>query len=188
VRAYTRNMSPLHIRPLEAHEASNLRTLRLRALELAEEAFGSTLEAATLHPPTFWEHWTQASADGSVQRTFICEDENGKWLGMALVRTESASEAVLNAMWVEPEIRGRGVATALCDACSDWARAHGHERLVLVVLSDNEKARRAYEKAGFAVTDSFTAVDDNGRALNKLLCSRPLVAAENRSLAASSRQ
>ena len=74
--------------------------------------------------------------------------EDDAWLGMALAR-DDAGTAVLNAMWVAPEGRGRGAARALCDACAGWAREHGFDVLEVGVFPDNAPARRMYEAAGF---------------------------------------
>ena len=52
-------------------------------------------------------------------------------------------------MWVAPEGRGQGAARALCDACADWATAHGFAALDVEVFPDNAPARRMYEAAGF---------------------------------------
>ena len=60
-----------------------------------------------------------------------------------------AGTAVLNAMWVAPEGRGQGAARSLCDACADWAKAHGFDALDVEVFPDNAPARRMYEAAGF---------------------------------------
>ena len=68
---------------------------------------------------------------------------------MALAR-DDAGTAVLNAMWVAPEGRGRGAARALCDACAAWAKAHGFDVLEVGVFPDNEPARRMYAAVGFA--------------------------------------
>jgi GNAT superfamily N-acetyltransferase len=46
---------------------------------------------------------------------------------------------------------GRGAGRALLRAAEDWARAHGYRRLTLNVFAGNQRARRAYDRAGFAV-------------------------------------
>ena len=87
---------------------------------------------------------------GAEQRTFVVVDDDDRWLGMALVRAddETPGDAVLNAMWVAPEARGRGAARALCDACAAWAAEHGYPALKVAVIVANEPARRTYAAAG----------------------------------------
>lgn len=46
---------------------------------------------------------------------------------------------------------GRGAGAALLAAAEDWARSHGYSLLTLNVFEGNQRARRAYERAGFAV-------------------------------------
>jgi ribosomal protein S18 acetylase RimI-like enzyme len=44
-----------------------------------------------------------------------------------------------------------GLGRALLDALESWARAAGVRRLELTVRVDNDRARRLYERAGYAV-------------------------------------
>ena len=92
---------------------------------------------------------------------------------MALVRLddEAPDSAVLNAMWVAPEARGRRMARLLCEACGVWAAERGCRELRLAVVVDNDAARRAYESAGFAVRGRGTWVGD-GRTLDEFVMSR----------------
>jgi GNAT superfamily N-acetyltransferase len=46
--------------------------------------------------------------------------------------------------------QGRGIGTALIRAAEDSARQLGHERIALGVGLDNPKARRLYERLGYA--------------------------------------
>jgi len=51
-------------------------------------------------------------------------------------------------MWVTPTARGLGVARRLIDAVAGWAA--GQDRSTyLRVRSDNTRARKSYERAGF---------------------------------------
>jgi ribosomal protein S18 acetylase RimI-like enzyme len=46
---------------------------------------------------------------------------------------------------------GRGAAAALMRAAEDWARRNGYPRLHLNVFEENARARRLYERLGYAV-------------------------------------
>jgi len=50
---------------------------------------------------------------------------------------------------VSPDAQGTGVARALVGAVEEYAVAHGLERLVLCVISDNVAAEAVYERMGF---------------------------------------
>jgi RimJ/RimL family protein N-acetyltransferase len=166
----------VNIRPVEASEVAALRTIRLASLAADPEAFGSTYERDLAHPASWWEQWARKSAKGDEQRTFVVVDDADRWLGLALVRAddEAPGDAVLNAMWVAPEARGRGAARALCDACAGWAAEHGFRALNTAVVVGNEPARRAYESAGFASSHTTTWTGDGGRTLEELILKRAL--------------
>lgn len=48
-------------------------------------------------------------------------------------------------MWVDPAVRGRGVATTLITAIARWAAGTGAVTLGLSVMADNVPARRRAE-------------------------------------------
>ena len=52
-------------------------------------------------------------------------------------------------VWVAPEARRRGVATALLEHAAAWCRKRDLESLRLEVSAHNTDARRLYESAGF---------------------------------------
>ena len=53
---------------------------------------------------------------------------------------------------VHPDWRGRGVGMQFCDHIQTSARDAGAERLELLVLEENERARRFWARLGFVVT------------------------------------
>lgn len=50
---------------------------------------------------------------------------------------------------VHPEVRSRGIGTALLGACEAAARARGHRRIGLGVTIHNTRARALYERLGY---------------------------------------
>jgi len=52
-------------------------------------------------------------------------------------------------MAVVEDWRGRGVGSALMEACVEWAQEHGIHKLALQVWPHNDAALRLYEKFGF---------------------------------------
>ena len=67
-------------------------------------------------------------------------------------------------MYVAEDVRGRGGAELLCDACARWTADRGLSRLVLAVYASNARALRAYEKCGF----SLDPADDDGAELRHM--------------------
>ena len=135
------------IERLRAGEGARLRTLRLRALADAPDAFGATLEDAERRRASDWE--------AQVVRlpTFVWR-EGAADLGMArgAPHDDDPEVAYLISMWVAPEGRGRGVGAGLVGEVAAWARGHGFRRLVLDVAEGNAGARRLYERCGFVST------------------------------------
>ncbi len=138
----------MRLRHIEAGDWERVKALRLRALREDPHGFSSTYDREAAYADDVWSSRAALSEAGEEQRMYVATEDD-EWLGMALAR-DDAGTAVLNAMWVAPEGRGRGAARALCDACADWAKAHGFAVLEVGVFADNEPARRMYAAAGFA--------------------------------------
>ncbi len=165
----------MRVRHVRAGEADRLRELRLASLKADPHAFAVTYEADLAKPASWWQRGARLSEDGREQRTFVVTDDADRWLGLALVRPDDQSpgDAVLNAMWIEPEARRRGGARLLCDACATWAAEHGFRALNLAVVIGNDAAQRAYEAAGFVRSHTTTWVEE-GRTLEELILTRRL--------------
>ncbi|MDJ1132705.1 GNAT family N-acetyltransferase [Streptomyces iconiensis] len=110
----------------------------------------------------------------STSRAFldnlVAEEEDGSITGWAAVGPQREEEGPpkgpglpgedgeLYALYVRPDRIGTGTGRALMEAALVVAERRGHPRLTLWVLGDNHRARRFYEKAGFApdgVTHTF---------------------------------
>jgi len=145
--------STVTVRPLLAGEVELWRDIRLRALQDAPHAFGTTYEEAMAWPDDRWAtHVEWATAPDAPQSVYLA-DLGGTVVGCARVSREDASDtALVTAMWVDPASRRKGVASILLEACEDWARARGCHRLELEVAEANPIARVLYERAGFVAT------------------------------------
>jgi phosphinothricin acetyltransferase len=56
---------------------------------------------------------------------------------------------VENAVYVRPDLCGRGIGHAILAHLIDLARKHGHHVLIAHIASDNEPSIRLHEKHGF---------------------------------------
>jgi ribosomal protein S18 acetylase RimI-like enzyme len=63
--------------------------------------------------------------------------------------TPENDEVELISMWVAPEARRGGAATALIDTIVAWALDEGASRVALAVRSDNASAIDLYKACGF---------------------------------------
>lgn len=61
--------------------------------------------------------------------------------------------ALLDELYVVPELRGRGVGSALLEAAEAIVRKFGAEAVEINVDSDDVDARRFYEQRGYSNTD-----------------------------------
>ena len=170
--------APYRVRPVRAHEWREARALRLAALsdEAAPVAFLTTYDDAAARPDEFWREQTQASSvdagEEARARLFVAVTAVGDWVGSAVARVErvgdtDAGGAVVEdpsgyvaAVYLAPGHRGRCVLDDLLAAATDWLRERGLSRVRLYVHTENPRARRAYEKAGFVATGArITAVN-----------------------------
>ena len=62
---------------------------------------------------------------------------------------------ILNDLYVEPDARGRGVATALMGAARQLAVGNGAAEIFLQTARDNDQARALYERLGYALDEEF---------------------------------
>jgi GNAT superfamily N-acetyltransferase len=98
------------------------------------------------------------------QREFLTEDparrallaeHDGAPVGMAVYGPdrEPGGDAELYVLYVLPEYWSKKVGAPLMDRVLEDVRTGGYSRLALWVLAANRRARRFYERYGFAVTD-----------------------------------
>lgn len=75
-----------------------------------------------------------------------CRDED-----LAAADDASPADVVheLYAIYLDPDLVGRGYGRALMEHCIAEARQAGHREMVMWVLTGNERARRFYAAAGF---------------------------------------
>lgn len=141
-------MSDIHIERLTPDAGERLRTIRLRALQDAPDAFEASYEESAARPP---ESWARQLADLA---TFVAVDgERDVGMVRAGPHGSLVDTAYLISMWVAPEARGRGVGHALIDAIVEWAKAAGYARVVLDVGTHNRYASALYARAGFKAVD-----------------------------------
>lgn len=155
--------SGVTVRRVRADEWSRLRDLRLDALgdPVAHLAFLETLEEALARPDDFWRERTVSAASGSDVVQVVAVDEHDRLAGTVtgLVtrpgkpdyrgrRTPDLRAAVV-AVYVRPSHRGRGVLQQLLRAVEAWLADQGVRRVHLHVHEQNERARRAYLRAGY---------------------------------------
>lgn len=92
----------------------------------------------------------QVRQDGQVYLVATVDDAE-RPVGFAAAGPSEAPEAdwSLYAIYVHPEWWGEGVGTHLLGRVERWVRGRGGRRVRLVVLQDNDRAVRFYERRGY---------------------------------------
>ena len=89
------------------------------------------------------------------QVVFVAEDEQGAPAGFIHLHPATdffthETHTHVSDIVVAPAAEGRGVARVLMAAADDWARSLGHRLVTLNVFEGNTRARRLYERLGYA--------------------------------------
>jgi GNAT superfamily N-acetyltransferase len=157
-----RNVSPDWIvRRLRPDEGLRLRELRLRALARAPKAFGSTLAREEAFAPEVWHQRAADGAAGLVSITIVAEHGDrlvGMASGLVSDGEMQAFGPILVGMFVDDDMRRRGIGEALVQSVKTWASWRGHACLQLWVVSVNAAAIALYHRCGFHASGTERAV------------------------------
>ncbi|MEV5159223.1 GNAT family N-acetyltransferase [Streptomyces sp. NPDC053728] len=80
-------------------------------------------------------------------------------VGCLVVTSPAPGQAEIKRLWTAPELRGRGVASALLGAAFAHAAENGVDTIRLSVWEWRTGAIALYERLGFAVTESWDGRD-----------------------------
>jgi GNAT superfamily N-acetyltransferase len=83
------------------------------------------------------------------QGTFVVARSDGRAIGCGAMRKLDGTTAEVKRMYVEPEVRGHGVARRILDHLEDSAREMGVHRLVLETGIYQAEAIGLYRRTGF---------------------------------------
>jgi GNAT superfamily N-acetyltransferase len=146
-RTTMRESMTARVERLRAGEGDRWRCLRLKALEEAPYAFGTTYSEAS--------EWTAGRWEAQVVEfaTFVAVLD-GRDVGVARGAGHERSDVrELVGMWVDPAARRQGIGMQLIDRVATWAKAAGASVLVLDVVAGNTPALALYQGAGFVRFD-----------------------------------
>ncbi len=146
-------MRDVTIEQFGAEEWERLKAIRLRALQEAPDAFGSSYERESAFTAETWAE----RLSGSWWRVAVID---GGDAGLVCVRVEEGRAHLLS-MWVAPEARGRGVASRLVDAAVAHAREVGVDEVELWCVDHNTAARALYASKGFTPSGKKMGLPSN---------------------------
>ena len=105
-------------------------------------------------------------AEPGGRAVFVVEDGTRRVAGYALTAPAGDEDAAglgeVEAIYLDPGTVGRGLGRRLLDAAVGELIAAGFETIVLWVLTDNGRARRFYERAGFGPDGAARMLDFDG--------------------------
>lgn len=137
--------------PVEADRYDILVAARRHMYEDMGETNSASLDAADAR----FAGWLPAAfAEGRVLG-YVAEDGRGEWLGAVSAHVQDVPPSMGNpegrqhylfGLWVRPEVRRRGAATALVTAAIDGAKRDGAGAVLLMA---SEMGRPLYQRMGF---------------------------------------
>ena len=118
------------------------------------------------------EAWlTQRISEPGAAATLVIED-TGAIAGYALLAPahdpDAAGLGEVEALYVAPRATGRGLGRSLIGASLARLAAAGHPGVVLWVLTANARARRFYEREGFALDGAVRMLDFDGTPIEEI--------------------
>ncbi|MDR6549893.1 GNAT family N-acetyltransferase [Paenibacillus qinlingensis] len=156
----------MHIRILDEQDAALYQALRLRALQVNPEAFGSTYEREVQFSLETVVERIKPTKEKFVLGAF--HDQDLLAGTVTFVREsgqKSAHKGNVFGMFVAEEGRGQGLGKLLMLELIRRAKLfEGVEQINLMVMSDNESAKKLYKSLGFEVYGvEYHALKYNGQ-------------------------
>ncbi len=163
----------LCIEPITALNVSIFKAVRLRALQDAPYAFGSTYANESQFTHSEWLARVERMNGQRGVGFLAMDDEIPCGIVGSFLDQEDPTRAHLISMWTAPTHRKHGIGRRLVEAVVDWAYRRNAKKLVLMVSNNNESAIRFYEQLGFARTGR-TEPYPNDPAVVEYEMSRPI--------------
>lgn len=98
----------------------------------------------------------------------VAVDAEGAVVGWACLGPSRTAAGELYALYVQPSLIGSGIGRALLQAVHANALTSGFGSVLLWVLTDNTRARRFYERAGYVADGAVQADDYDGVSLTEV--------------------
>jgi ribosomal protein S18 acetylase RimI-like enzyme len=142
----------IEIQPITGSNASAFKTVRLRALQEAPYAFGSTYTQESQFTDSEWQRRVERMNDYMGVGYLAMDGEKVCGIVGSFLDQTDPTRAHLISMWTAPSYRQQGIGRLLVKEVLDWARRRNARIVLLMVTSNNETAIHFYERLGFAKT------------------------------------
>ena len=144
--------SVIVIKPVTPLNAFIFKAVRLRALQDAPHAFGSTYAKESQFADSEWLARVQRMNGESGAGFLAIDGETTCGIAGSFLDQNDPTRAHLISMWTAPAQRQQGIGRLLVKEVINWAHRRNARTLLLMVTSNNEPAIRFYERLGFSKT------------------------------------
>ncbi|UCZ53878.1 GNAT family N-acetyltransferase [Bacillus shivajii] len=139
----------MEVRLMEAIDAEAYRALRLEALRTNPESFASGYEEEKENSVAFYKKRLQSDSSFTYG-AFYHERLVGVVTLVRDTKQKMNHRANIVAMYVTPEVRGKGIGRKVMKAAIEKAKElNGLRQIYLTVVTDNTPAKKLYESIGF---------------------------------------
>jgi GNAT superfamily N-acetyltransferase len=128
----------------------------LTALADSPESFLGDLRAEEAYDE---KHWRQEA----TRNVWLVATRETRNVGLAKLNVQSDDGLHLEALWVDPNERRRGVGTQLVSALEDIAATTGVRQLKLWMFTENDSARQFYRHISYRETTVVQPIKANDR-------------------------
>lgn len=135
-------MGPATVRAVPYDSPEGLRLVHAMGVELSARYGDGGLSPA-------------ATADFSYPGVFLVAERDGVAVGCGGVRPGADGTGELKRMYVDPAVRGQGIARLLLQALVEHCRAAGLRRLLLETGTEQPEAVALYESEGWTPVPPF---------------------------------
>lgn len=161
------------IKPITPLDAFVFKAVRLRALQDAPHAFGSTYAKESQFADSEWLARIERM-NGERGAGFLAMDgETACGIAGSFLDESDSTRAQLISMWTAPTHREQGIGRLLINEILNWAHLRNARTLLLMVTSNNAPGMRFYERLGFTRTGR-TEPYPNDPAVIEYELSRPI--------------
>jgi GNAT superfamily N-acetyltransferase len=143
----------MRVRPARREDAGAVAEVHVRTWQAAYEHVFGAERLALLDLDERRARWEERlSAPEPHRRSLVAEDDDGRVVGFATAgkSRDGDNEGELYAIYALPEAWGTGAGPALMRAVIESLREDGFRTAALWVLEGNPRARRFYEREGWA--------------------------------------
>jgi len=137
----------MFVRKFEAADWAEYKAMRLEALHLHEDVYGTSYNDMLSRPDAEWQTML-----GKDDQAFFGLFDGDTVIGIGGIFTHNSEirTGILIAGYIREAYRGRGLSRLLYQARIDWAKESGRfDRLVIGHREGNEASRRANQAFGF---------------------------------------